>query len=61
MAEIPKNVLKSPNGFSIRVRNTKGSASEKCISGLAPSLVLLARRFRKIAKPIKEGICPKTK
>ena len=61
MARISKNVLKSPIGFSIRVRNTKGSASEKCISGLAPSLVLLARRFSRVNKKVKEGICPKTK
>jgi len=61
MARISKNVLKSPVGFSSRVRNTKGRANEKCIPGLALSLVLLARRFSRVNKKVKGGICPKTK
>jgi len=61
MARISKNVLKSPIGFSKRVRYKKSITNETYDTGLAPTLVLLARRFRKIAKPIKEGICPRTK
>lgn len=59
MAEIPKNVLKSPIGLSFRVRRTEGCANETGNLGLALSLVLLARRFSRVNKKIKGGICPK--
>jgi len=61
MARISKNVLKSPIGFSIRVRYEKSITNETYDTGLAPSLVLLARRFSRVNKKVKEGICPKTK